>query len=643
MNNDSGALRPAKMSEVEFTGGLLGGRRRVNREVTLPIDYEQCERTGRIDAWKQDWTPGDPRKPHIFWDSDVAKWVEAASYSLTTDADTDLQAMVQSVVDLIVSAQQPDGYLNSYYTAVEPENRWTNLHVCHELYCAGHLMEAAVAWHEATGRRDLLDAMCRYANYIDSVFGAGEGRIEGYPGHEEIELALVKLYHATDEDRYLRLAKFFVDERGQEPYYFGTEAEKRGDLPPSASDYSAVQAHMPVRDQKDATGHAVRAMYLYAGMADIAHLTGDDELARVTRTLWDSTVRRRMYITGGVGSTRVNEKFTFDYDLPNETAYAESCAAIGLMFFARRMLNIEPKAEYADVMERALYNGVLSGVSLMGDRFFYVNPLEHHPGTALYDSERFVGTRQPWFDTACCPPNIARILAGLGENVYSARGDEVYVHLYAGSGFTTELDACEIAISQETDYPWDGAVKITVEQTPGEFALCLRNPGWCRSMTVTINGGVIDVGAADRDGYVVIRREWLAGDVVEINMPMPIERVTAHPSVRMNAGRVAIQRGPVVYCLEESDNAPDLNAICLPRDADLSADYRSDFLGGCVVISGKAFRRTADGWDGVLYATATDRTIRYEETTITAIPYALWANREHGEMLVWIPEYGQEV
>ena len=619
-------LRPFALKDVVIADAFWAPRLETNREVTIPHEYEQCKQTGRIDAFRLNWKKGDENPPHIFWDSDVAKWIEAASYSLATHPDPKLGKLLDEVIDLIARAQQPDGYLNVHFTVVEPEKRWANLRDWHELYCAGHLMEAAVAHFQATGKRSLLDVMCRYADTIDSVFGPQRGKRKGYPGHEEIELGLVKLYHATGEERYLRLSKFFVDARGTQPHYYDQEAKARGDEPKSywARDYSYNQSHLPVREQDEAAGHSVRAMYLYSGMADVAAETGDEELLAACRRLWDSTTLRKMYLTGGVGSAHSGEKFTADHDLPNATAYAETCAAIGLVFFAHRMLQVEADGRYADVMERALYNGVLSGVSLDGKGFFYVNPLASAGGHH----------RQAWFGCACCPPNIARLLASLGLYVYSAADDGIYVHLYVAGRGQTEVGGQRVVVTQATDYPRRGDVKLTLGlDEPATFGLMLRIPGWCGKHLIRINGERVAHRASR--GYARLSRRWENGDRIELSLEMPIERIVAHPSVADDAGKVALQRGPVVYCLEQCDHAADVRSIALPDAAKLTARFDKSLLGGTVVIEGTGLAVSAAGWDHHLYRPARDA--RTRRARIRAIPYCLWDNREPGPMTVWMP------
>lgn len=615
---------PVPFTRVDINDQFWAPRIRVNREETLPAEYRQLKETGRIDAFRLDWKPGMPNEPHIFWDSDTAKWIEAASYSLATHPDAALAARVDEVIDLVVRSQQPDGYINSHFTAVEPEKRWTNLRDNHELYCAGHLIEAAVAHFEATGSRKLLDAMCRYADYIETVFGRGAGKRRGYCGHEEIELALVKLHRVTGESRYLALSKYFVDERGTEPNYFVLEAGKRGEKPRPDWRASYHQAHVPVRDQAEVTGHAVRAMYLYSAMADLAGETGDETLLAACERLWKHAADRLLYVTGGIGSSRHNEGFTFDYDLPNETAYGETCAAVGLVFWAHRMLQLDCDSHYADVMERALYNGVISGVSLDGRRFFYENPLasagRHH--------------RQDWFGCACCPPNIARLLASLGGYVYSQGERDAAVHLYAAGAGRLDVAGQAVTLTQKTAYPWDGLVRITIDmERPSQFRLRLRKPGWCRRALVSVNGR--STRAQVDNGYLVIDRAWRPGDSVRLALDMPVTHVYANPHVRMDCGRAALQRGPVVYCIEGADNGSNLDALSLPRGAKFKAAFEEDTLCGVVTIRGRARRLVDAGWQDVLYR---DKPAASRSAAFKAIPYAAWDNREPGEMLVWLRE-----
>ncbi|NLF19043.1 MAG: glycoside hydrolase family 127 protein [Lentisphaerae bacterium] len=630
-------LTPAPVGAVRFEGGFLGERMRVNRDAILPILHEQCRATGRLDAW--DWRPGQPNPPHVYWDSDVAKWLEAAAYSLSLHPDAALTGRIEALLERMAEAQLPDGYLNSYFIRVAPEQRWTNLRDQHELYCAGHLIEAAVAYAQATGRTAFLDMVRRYADHIATVFGTGPGQRRGYPGHEEIELALLRLFRATGERRYLDLARYFIDERGRAPHYFEREARERGEDPArwGSRGYDIFQAHRPVREQTTPEGHAVRACYLYAAMADLAAETGDDGLRETCRAVWRNLTRRRLYITGGVGSSAHGERFTVDYDLPNETAYAETCASIALMFFAQRMLHLEADGQYADVIEQALYNGLLSGVSLDGTRFFYANPLAVYPKAFGFGMNRFPAERQPWFGCACCPPNLARVLASLGAFAYATSPGTAWVNLYAVGSADLDLGTARLRLTQVTDYPWDGHVAITVQpRQTAAFTLALRLPGWCTDPAISVNGTPVDIASVRRKGYAHLARTWSPGDCVELTLPMPVRRVRAHPSVRHDAGRVALQRGPVLYCLEEDDNGPDLAALSLPRRAAVRVDRRGSPFAGVPVLRARGRRLATAGWDDALYRA--DEPAPPTPAALTAVPYALWANRRPGEMALWIRE-----
>jgi DUF1680 family protein len=626
-----------RLSAVPFTrvtidDSFWAPRRKTNCEVSVPHQYAMNEETGRIDAWRLQWKPGTEPKPHIFWDSDVAKWIESASYCLAEKRDPVMEAHIDDVVDLMAKAQLPDGYLNSHFIQVEPEMRWKNLGHWHELYCAGHLMEAAVAYFQATGKRRMLDVIVRYADHIDARFGPGKHA--GTSGHPEVELALVKLYRATGEKRYLDLALFFLNQRGQKPSVFQREMEQL--TPEQAATHRAFfvkpdgafnteynQDHLPVREQSEPVGHAVRAMYLYSGMADVGAETGDRSLIDADLRIWDTLTAKRMYLTGGIGPSGDNEGFTADYDLPNDTAYCETCASVGLVFWAHRLLQIEKDARFADVLERALYNGALAGIALDGKRFFYDNPLEssgtHH--------------RRGWFGCACCPGNISRLIASLGSYVYSEAPGEAWVHLYAQGRATLDLGGRKVVLAQQTRYPWDGEVALAVEPaTPGRFALHLRVPGWARGATVSVNEGPATPAAPVR-GYALVDREWRAGDRVTLALPMPVERVRAHPAVRQDAGLVALQRGPLVYCLEGVDNPWPLHRVALPTAAELTAKHEPELLGGVTVVEGSAERVDDAGWAGALYrvAPAAKGPVR-----IRAVPYYAWDHRAAGEMRVWL-------
>ncbi len=597
-------LTPVPFTDVKLADRFWAPRLEINRTVTIPHCIKECEDTGRIRNFEV--AAGLVKGKHegyFFNDSDVYKVIEAAAYSLAIHPDPKLDAKLDELIGKIAAAQQKDGYLNTYFTLVEPDKRWTDLPVKHELYCAGHLIEAAVAHYRATGKRNLLDVAIRFADYIDSVFG--EGRLVGVPGHEEIELALVKLYELTGKKNYFDLAKFFIDKRG-----YGNR------------EYS--QDHIPVRQHSEIVGHAVRAMYLYSGVADVAAYTGDKSLVAAMERVWRDVTQRKMYVTGGIGPSAHNEGFTIPYDLPNDSAYAETCAGIGLAFWNHRLLLLHGDAKYADILERVLYNGAISGVSLDGARFFYVNPL----------SSRGFHHRQPWFGCACCPPNVARLIAQVGGYFYATSSDGLWVKLYAASSAKIKVGACEVELVQETDYPWSGVVKLTVNpSSPAAFDVNLRIPGWCKGAKVAVNGEAVEASPGE-NGYVKLHREWRRSDMVSLDMPMPVRRIVAHPRVSTDAGRVALQRGPVVYCLEGVDNGGSVRDIALPRETKLEASFEKDLLGGVVVVRGKVLRRKPLEWSGALYQASPDD----EEVSVVAIPYYAWDNRQPGEMVVWIPE-----
>jgi len=601
-------------------------------------EASHCIRNFRIAAGLED----GPFSGFSFQDTDAAKWIEAAAFSLIWHPDEVLEQTIDETIDLIVSAQQEDGYLDTYYIINGLENRWTDLVNCHELYCAGHMLEAAVAYFHATGKRKLLDAMIRFVDYIDQVFGLEEGKIRGYPGHEIIEMALIRLYKITGDGKHLKLAKYFIDERGQSPLFLEKQVKENNLAFPWKDSYikfQYYQAGMPVREQEKAQGHAVRAVYLYSGMADVARETGDDELYQACRKIWDNLVHRRMYITGAIGSSSHGESFTFDYDLPNDTVYGETCASIGLVFFARRMLLISPRGEYADVMEKALYNGILSGVSLDGTKFFYVNPLEVVPEACEKDQIRnhVKPERQKWFGCACCPPNLARMIASLPEYIYTKKDDTLYVHLYAGNESTTDINGTKVTIIMKSDYPADG--NISVEVSPAETldaSIAFRIPGWCRKYTVCRNGHEIVPDCRNyKDGYLYVHGSWTEGDMVTLHFEMPVEVVHANPLVRENIGKAAVMRGPVVYCIEEEDNGSYLSWIRLPKVPVFTCVYEKDLLGGIVKLRSNGLILDAKKWsDSSLYEIY--RTDTFSEKSLEWIPYYAWANRSCGEMAVWI-------
>jgi DUF1680 family protein len=644
-------LKAVRLKQVSIDDSFWSKYAQLVRETVIPYQWEALNdripdaepsyaiRNFRIAAGEEQGDFGG----FVFQDSDLAKWLEAVGYSLSIYPDPHLEQLADETIELIAKAQQKDGYLNTYFTLKEPDKRWTNLVDCHELYCAGHMIEAAVAYYQATGKRKLLDVMCRFADLIASIFGIEAGKINGYCGHQEIELALVKLYQATGEDKYLQLSKYFIDERGSKPSYFLQEWEQRGKtnhwtagVTPSP-DLSYNQSHLPVREQNVAVGHAVRAVYMYTGMADLAALTGDQGLIDACKRLWGNIVSKQMYITGGIGSTVHGEAFTFDYDLPNDIVYAETCASIGLIFFAHRMLQIEANSEYADVLEKALYNNVLGSMSLDGKHYFYVNPLEVWPDASDNNPTRHhVKTvRQKWFGCSCCPPNVARLIASLGEYIYSSKGNTIYTHLYIGGKMQIELEGNSIQIRQASNYPWDGHIKISVSpQNTASFTLAFRIPGWCSGMELRVNGFAIG-NLIIVNGYALIERVWQEGDTVDLKLPMTVQLIQANPQIRANAGKAAIQRGPLVYCLEQADNGQPLSSISLPHDTTLTARFEPDLLNGIMTIEGNAFIDSTTAWKEELYRPIPQKQAA-EAIQIKAVPYFLWGNRMQGEMCVWI-------
>ncbi len=594
--------------------------------------------------WPEPGEEPDPDKFYgfVFQDSDLYKWLEAASYVLMDGPDPALEAKAAEAARLICAAQHPGGYLDTYFILNGMDGAFTNLENDHELYCMGHLIEAAVAYREATGREDVLNAARRFADLVYEKMGPG-GPIPGFPGHEIAEMALARLYEHTGEGRYLALARLFIDRRGQEPDFFDAqrrarlEARGRAYTPDADRERRAyAQAHMPVREQREAVGHAVRAMYLYSGMADAARLGGDEDLRRACRELWHSAVGEKMYITGGVGGTSRGEAFSYPFDLPSDAAYAETCAAVGLVFFARRMLELEGGGEYADVMERALYNAVLAGVSLDGRSFFYVNPLEAVPEAIRRDGrlEHVKPVRQKWFGCACCPPNLARLAASVGAYAAVTRGDTLRVELYVGGELTARLPGGVLRLKIDSGLPWRGYAALTVTSPePAEGRIALRLPGWTEPEGVELTAP--EGTERTREGrYIVLSGTWRPGDRVELRLPMPVRVTAADPRVRECAGRAAVTRGPVVYCAEEADNGPDLHLWRLDsRRLGEIAPVETQIRGVPVTaLDAPALRRPgrAEG----LYVPWTPP--EEEPGTLRLIPYFAWANRGQGEMRVWL-------
>lgn len=578
-------------SHVKINDNFWSPRLSKHVSATLPVCIDQIEnQTGRIRNF-ENAAKGEGEHSGIFFDdSDVYKALEGMAYSLINNPDPELEKKADEWIDKFAAAQQPDGYINTFYTLTGLDKRWTNMDK-HEMYCAGHMIEAGVAYYQATGKRKLLDVCIRMTDHMMSQFGPGKRH--WVPGHEEIELALVKLYQTTQEQKYLDFAYWLLEERGHGHGTMGDEGKW---------DPVYYQDIVPVRRLTDISGHAVRCMYLYCGMADVAALKNDTGYIAAIDRLWDDVVHRNMYITGGIGSSRDNEGFTEDYDLPNLDAYCETCASVGMVLWNQRMNQLTGDSKYIDILERSLYNGALAGISLGGDRFFYVNPLEskgdHH--------------RQEWYGCACCPSQLSRFLPSIGNYIYASSDDALWVNLYIGNTGQIRIGETDILLTQETDYPWDGSVKLTISTSqPLEKEIRLRIPNWCKTYDLSINGKRINV--SEKKGYAVIK-DWKSQDVIALDMDMPVEIVAADPHVKENFGKRAIQRGPLVYCMEEIDNPEYFDQIQLSPSTTFQTAFVSDILNGIKTIktNGRA-------------------------QSVTFIPYYAWDNRKAGKMRVWIP------
>ncbi len=570
----------------------------------------------------------------VFIDTDVYKWLESVAYCIQNGTGKRFENMADEVIALIGRAQQSDGYLNTYYTVKEPHARFSNLVEGHELYSAGHLIEAAVAYYKATGKDKLLDVARRFADLICQVFGPAENQIKGYPGHQEIELALVKLYRLTGEKKYLACAKFFIEERGQSPSYFEAEIARRNGrvLFPEFREYNLLysQAHLPVRQQHTAEGHAVRAMYMYCAMADLAAEYEDQELLNICQELWRNVTQKRMYITGGIGSSGFFERFTTNYHLPNDSAYCETCASIGLAQFSRRMGLMERDASYFDIVEKALYNTVLAGISVNGDRYFYVNPLEVKPEACLEATslKHVKPERQRWFSVACCPTNISRTLASLGQYIYAYDEQTLYINMFISSVFQADLFGGRAELQMEADMMASGKVSIKVS-IPGVMRMAIRIPDYSKTLECFVNG-IPQQFYIDK-GYAII--ENLSKDsTLTLQFDVKPRWMAADVRVWENAGKVALMKGPFVYCLEETDNGKNLASV-LVNTSEHVAECQDDTLpGGLPALLYKGKRLVYQNQNSSLYGDAHFET---ESTPIKAVPYCLWGNRKPGEMLVW--------
>ncbi len=616
-------LDSVDMDKVELRDSFWKPKTDVNHTISLPHQYNECERTGRIDNFR---IAGGLKKGEITKflaaDSDVYKWIEAASYSLVTYPDPDLESKLNQVIGLIAGSQEESGYLNTSFLFGNRDKRWKDLSHGHELYCGGHLIQAAIAHHRATGVTDLLDVALKWADYVCDYFGP-DAHI-GTGGHPEVEMALVELYRETGKERYLDLAIFFIEGRGKRP--------------PLLDGSEQLQDHLPIREQTYVTGHAVRQLYLLCGVTDIYAEIGDRSLFEALEKQWDDFVNGKMSITGGAGARYAGEAFGEKYELPNRTAYNETCAAIASLMWNWRMLQVTGDARYSDIMERVLYNGFLSGVSLDGLSYFYTNPLEHDGGRDLAGAHRGSNRRttKHWDHTACCPPNAARVLASVKGYIYGEGEDALYVHLYAASSAEVEIRGTKVRVVQRTDYPWDGRVEIDIDpEVKTEFNLSVRIPGWAENPEIRINGGKTDVEPVPGT-YLGISRLWSPGDTLTLELPMPVVRMASDPRVTCNSGCVALMRGPIVYCIEGVDHpGVDLFSIVLPRDSELEPELREDLLGGVVVLQGEALSNPLP--EDLYSPIKQGRRGPRDAIGLTAVPYFSWANREPGAMRVWIP------
>ena len=590
--------------------------------------------------------PEDPAHPDntkfygfVFQDVDFSTWIEAAAYSLAQHPDAMLEKTADGAIDSVCAAQQENGYLDTYYTINGMDGAFTNLREHHELYCLGHLIEGAVAYWQATGKPRLLKAACRFADYVYDRFNGETGDIKGYPGHELAELALFRLFEATGNEKYRALATLFLDRRGKRPRYFDKEGAAAPATGAQAPPYQYYQAHKPVRAQTEAVGHAVRAVYLYSGMADAARINGDEKMAAACRALWRDIAARKLYITGGLGSSAACEGFTQPFDLPNDTAFTETCASVGLVFFARRMLALEARSEYADVMERALYNGVLAGMAADGESFFHSNPLEVRPDACAGDPGKahIRAVRQPWFGCACCPPNLARLVESVGEYAWTAdrHTDTLFVHLHLGGRARLLVNGTPVSVVFRSALPWRNTFSAGFSGCGGAaFTLAVRIPQWCDgSYSLT---GADDARTEQRAGYLYLTKAWSDADTLQFSFSMRAQYIAANPRVAADAGRVCIQRGPIVYCLEQADNGPALHLCRADPTAPLTVAQEELLPGGMPVatITTQGWRLPPDGKAAPLYATAPSAVPT--AATLKFIPYYLWANRGEGEMCVWV-------
>ncbi len=626
-------VKPVEFTKVKVMDDFWLPRIKTNQNITIPFAMQQNEKTGRVDnfAIAGGLIEGE-YKGERYNDTDVYKVMEGASYTLATDPDPELEKSLDKLISVIAAAQEEDGYLFTPRTAAPKkpvigigEERWSNLAVSHELYNAGHMYEAAVAYFLATGKRNFLDIAIKNADLLVRTFGPD--KLKATSGHQEVEIGLVKLYRVTGNEDYLKLAKYFLDQRGKD---LELKIYPKGHRFSIYNEPTQIQAHKPVLEQKEAVGHAVRAMYMYAGMADVAALTGSEEYIQAINRLWENVVNKKMAVTGGLGAHHDRERFGENYELPNLTSYNETCAAIGSVMWNLRLFLLHRDAMYIDTLERTLYNAVIVGVSLEGDTFFYPNPLA---ADGKYRFNKGAACRQPWFGTACCPGNIARFIPSMPGYIYAATGDAIYVNLFVTSEADIELQKNAIRVKQKTEYPWEGQIQIEVFPThEAEFGMFVRIPGWAQNRPVpgdlyhymetyenkpalAVNGESMALDLVK--GYAFIHRTWKKGDVIKLDLPMPVRRVKSHPNVVENTGKVALERGPLVYCVEGIDHESKALDLVLPEESEVFVEFVPDLLDGLVVIKGKALRNG-------------------KTRELTAIPYYAWSHRGVGEMTVWL-------
>lgn len=616
-------LYPVNFSDVAITDPFWKGRMQAVADKTLQACILYTEtKTGRIRNFEKAAKRSGKHEGIYYDDSDVYKAIEAMAYSLKTNPDKTIEQKADEWIAKIAASQLPDGYLNTYFELTDINKRWTEMEK-HEDYCAGHLIEAGIAYYNTTGKKILLDVSIRFANHIDSVF-----RMQNrhwIAGHQEIELALMKLYHHTNNKRYLQLAQWILEQRG---HGYG-----KGLYWDVWKDPGYVQDALPIKDQTEITGHAVRAMYMYTGVADVAAVVNDEAYIHAMNTIWQDVVGRNMYLTGGIGALEKNEGFGKDYDLPNEQAYCETCASVGMVFWNQRMNMLSGKAQFIDVLEKSLYNGALDGLSLVGDRFFYGNPL------ASYGTHN----RREWFGTACCPSNIARLVTSVGNYIYATSDKSLWINLFIGSKVSVPVGKKQLSIEMKTELPWVGKTTIQVANVPNTvYTLRVRIPGWlkepapgglyaytnneAKKMTVVVNGKPMDF--KEEDGYAVLTRNWKKGDQLEITTPMTVQRIVSRKELTQNEDREALQYGPVVYCVEGADNDGSAWNFILPAVTSFSVSYHPELLGGVntITFNGQAIEISADG-----------KYLNVRDKKITAIPFSTWNNRGANEMQVWLP------